>query len=146
MPNIVHRVGIQSPVEKVFEAICTPEGLSNWWVIGTTGDLKVGGHIRIIPEGGGFDMKIEELVSDELVQWKCVAGPDEWIGTEITFRLEFKDRQTFVLFTHANWKEAAEFMHHCSTKWAIFLMSLKSWVENGEGQPFPYDVKIHVGD
>jgi hypothetical protein len=33
-------------------------------------------------------------------------------------------------------------MHHCSTKWAIFLMSLKSLVEIGKGAPSPDDVKI----
>lgn len=35
-----------------------------------------------------------------------------------------------------------EFMHHCSTKWAIFLMSLKSLLETGKGMPNPNDIKI----
>ncbi|HYL91584.1 MAG TPA: SRPBCC domain-containing protein, partial [Alphaproteobacteria bacterium] len=73
-------------------------------------------------------------------------GPKEWVGTEITFRLVHKDGQTFVLFTHANWKEVIEFMHHCSTKWATFLLSLKNLLERDEGRPLPFDVKIHVGD
>ena len=33
-------------------------------------------------------------------------------------------------------------MHHCSTKWATFLMSLKSLVETGKGAPYPNDVLI----
>jgi hypothetical protein len=33
-------------------------------------------------------------------------------------------------------------MHHCSTKWAIFLMSLKSLVETGQGSPSPDDTQI----
>lgn len=53
---------------------------------------------------------------------------------------------TFVLFTHAGWREPVEFMHHCSTKWAVFLLSLKNWIERAEGRPHPYDVKIHPGD
>ena len=146
MPNILHRVGIQSSPEKVFEAISTPEELSHWWVTNTTGEGKVGGHIQFLPEGGNFKMKVEELVPSKLIKWKCVDGPKEWIGTEIIFRLEFKENQTFVIFKHANWKEEIEFMHHCSTKWAIFLMSLKSWLERKEGRPLPYDVKIHIGD
>ena len=60
--------------------------------------------------------------------------------------IEVKKDQTFVLFTHANWKKPVEFMYHCSTKWAIFLLSLKDWLEREEGRPSPYDVKIHVGD
>lgn len=37
-----------------------------------------------------------------------------------------------------------EFMHHCSTKWATFLLSLKDLVENGESRPEPRDTKIAV--
>ncbi len=33
-------------------------------------------------------------------------------------------------------------MSHCSTKWAIFLMSLKSLVETGRAAPYPNDVQI----
>ncbi len=33
-------------------------------------------------------------------------------------------------------------MHHCSTKWGVFLMSLKSLVETGKGAPDPNDVKL----
>ena len=39
-----------------------------------------------------------------------------------------------------------EFMHHCSTKWAVFLLGLRNWVERGEGRPHPQDVKNHPGD
>jgi hypothetical protein len=45
-------------------------------------------------------------------------------------------------FKHAGWKEPVEFMHHCSTKWAIYLMSLKALVETGKGAPSPDDVQI----
>lgn len=146
MPDILHRVGIQRPVEKVFEALATVDGLSHWWITGTTGDPKPGGTIHFRPEGGGFDMQVVESRPGERVKWRCVSGPKEWIGTELTFQLQAKQGQTFVLFTHANWKEPVEFMYHCSTKWATFLLSLKNWLERGEGRLFPYDVKIHVGD
>jgi hypothetical protein len=51
-----------------------------------------------------------------------------------------------ILFTHAGWKEPVEFMHHFSTKWATFLLSLRDWIEKGRGRPAPDDVEIHVGD
>ena len=146
MPDIRHRVGIAATAAKVHEAIASTEGLSRWWIVGTTGDPKVGGVLHFRPDGGGFDMKVVESKAGEIVKWKCVGGPPEWIGTDVTFRLRSEDGQVFVLFTHANWKEPVEFMHHCSTKWATFLLSLKNWIERAEGRPFPYDVKIHVDD
>jgi hypothetical protein len=60
--------------------------------------------------------------------------------------LKAEKGQTIVLLTHANWKKPVEFMYHCSTKWAIFLLSLKDWLEREEGRPLPYDIKIQVGD
>jgi uncharacterized protein YndB with AHSA1/START domain len=146
MPDILHRVGIRATADQVYDALATLDGLSHWWMIGTTGETSVGGTIHFNPNGGGFDMKVLESKPRELVKWQCVGGPPEWIGTEITFRLAARDGQVFVLFTHAGWKEPVEFMHHCSTKWATFMLSLRDWVERAEAHPFPYEVKIHVDD
>jgi hypothetical protein len=35
-------------------------------------------------------------------------------------------------------------MHHCSTKWATFLLSLRDFVEKAHGRPIPNDLKIAV--
>jgi uncharacterized protein YndB with AHSA1/START domain len=146
MPDILHRIGISATADQVYQALSTLDGLSRWWIVGTTGDPGVGGTIHFHPDGGGFAMKVVESTPHERVKWTCVGGPPEWIGTDLTFQLASKEGQVFVLFTHANWKEPVEFMHHCSTKWGTFMLSLKNWVERGEGHPHPYDVKIHVGD
>jgi hypothetical protein len=98
-------------------------------------------EFRFAPHGG-FDMKVLELDPGKRVLWKVVDGPKEWIGTKIRWDLRQEDDYTIVTFTHEGWKEPVEFMHHCSTKWALFLMSLKSLVENGQGAPHPHDVKI----
>jgi uncharacterized protein YndB with AHSA1/START domain len=142
MPDILHRVGINASAKKVFETLSTIEGHRHWWVANATGNAKKGGVIDF----GFVDVKVVECKPNTLVKWVCVRGPREWMNTEITFRLKRALGQTFVLFTHAKWKEPVEFMHHCSTKWAVFLLSLRDWLERGEGRPFPYDVKIHVGD
>ena len=52
------------------------------------------------------------------------------------------DNETVVLFSHADWREASEFMAHCSARWAYFLLSMKSLVETGKGTPFPEDLKF----
>ena len=67
------------------------------------------------------------------------------MDTEIKFELIERKGQTFVLFTHAGWKEPVEFMHHCSTKWATFLLSLKALLETGVGRPAPGEVQIYLG-
>jgi hypothetical protein len=76
------------------------------------------------------------------LRWSCVEGPEEWIGTEICFDLSEQDGQTIMIFGHRNWREAVEFMAHCSMKWAVFLLSLRDYVETGTGKPSPQDLKI----
>lgn len=142
MPDILHRIGINAVPRKVFRALSTIDGLRHWWTTATAGDARKGAVIDF----KFCDMKVIESKPDKLVRWKCVRGPKEWMGTEVSFELKYKDRQTFVLFKHAHWREPVEFMHHCSTKWATFLLSLRDWLERGEGRPAPYDMKIHVGD
>ena len=87
-------------------------------------------------------MKVLELQPGKRVLWQVVEGPPEWVGTKISFDLKQEGDYSIVLFNHKGWSAPVEFMHHCSTKWAIFLMSLKSFVETGKGNPSPDDVRI----
>jgi len=146
MVDILHRIGVTSSPDDVYTALTTVEGLAGWWTEDTGGDPDPGGVVRFRFEGatdpGGFDMKVLESRPGSVVLWEVVDGPDEWIGTQVRFELKREDDYTIVLFSHLGWREPVEFMHHCSTKWATFLMSLKALVEAGEGQPAPHDVRI----
>lgn len=147
MFDILHRVGVKASLDHVYKALATPEGVAGWWTTESTGDNQTGGMLkfRFTDNGrelGVFEMKILELHPGKRVEWQVVKGPDEWLGTRIRFELKQEGEFTIVLFRHEGWKEPVEFMYHCSTKWAIFLMSLKSLGETGTGQPSPHDVKI----
>jgi len=143
MVDILHKIGIRSASpDAVYAALTTLGGLSGWWTTETRGRTEVGGVIEFRFGGGGFDMKVLELQSARRVQWQVVAGPAEWIGTRISFDLKQEGDWTIVLFKHEGWKEPVEFMHHCSTKWAVFLLSLKSLLETGKGAPWPDEIKL----
>ena len=143
MPDILHRVGIRSSLESVYEAVTTRDGLAGWWTTNTSGEgNKVGNVVKFRFGPGGFDMKVIGLDPNKRVLWEVVDGPPEWIGTKVSWELKQEKEYVIVLFKHQGWEEAVEFMHHCSTKWGTFLMSLKSLVEEGTGAPDPRDVKI----
>jgi uncharacterized protein YndB with AHSA1/START domain len=144
MADILHRVGIAAPQARVYEALTTTEGLSGWWTRDVKGDPSLGGTLRFFFGGSepGAVMEVVALTPDQHVEWRCVQGADEWIGTTITFDLKPADGETAVLFKQANWREPVEFMHHCSTKWAYFLLGLKAGLESGEATPYPNDKKI----
>jgi uncharacterized protein YndB with AHSA1/START domain len=147
MVDILHRRGTTASKDAVYEALTTTEGLAAWWTKDTRGKGAPGGLLEFrfdlgTDEPGGFDMRVLEAEPGERVLWEVVDGPEEWIGTRIGWDLHTDDDWTIVMFAHQGWREPVEFMHHCSTKWATFLLSLKSFVETGTGAPAPRDVKI----
>jgi len=141
--DILHRVGIKSSLNDAYNALTTREGLSGWWTDDTQGEGAVGDVLKFrFGSLGFFDMKVLELDPGRRVLWQVVDGPQEWIGTRVVWDLSQEEDYATVLFRHEGWQEPVEFMHHCSTKWAVFLMSLKALLETGKGAPFPNDVKI----
>lgn len=148
MVDILHRIGIKSPVFHVYNAITTLDGLAGWWTDEVKGNPQLGGRIAfsfLTTSGellGSMVMEVQELDENKAVRWRCVEGPEEWLGTDITFQLSEEDGQTIVLFGHRNWREAVEATYHCSMKWATFLLSLREYVETGTGKPSPHDLKI----
>jgi uncharacterized protein YndB with AHSA1/START domain len=143
MVDILHRVGMKSASpDGVYAALTTLEGLSGWWATDTKGQTEVGGILEFRFEPGGIDMKVLELRPASSVLWEVADGPAEWIGTTVRWGLKKEGDYTIVLFAHEGWREPVEFMYHCSTKWATFLVSLKQLVETGTGAPEPYDLKI----
>ena len=142
MADILHRVGIKSSLDDVYQALTTPEGLAAWWTNDTQGDGDVGGVLRFRFGAGGFDMKVLELHPARHVLWQVIDGPAEWIDTRVSWELKQEGDYAIILFKHQGWREPVEFMHHCSTKWGMFLMSLKALLETGTGAPDPDDTKI----
>ena len=148
MVDIIHRIGIKSSVAKVYKALSTIDGLAHWWTNDVEGDEKIGGKIEFTfrsktgDEIGKMIMEVQKLNDQKEVQWRCIDGPAEWIGTDITFQLSQQDDQIIIIFGHRNWREAVEFTAHCSMKWAVFLLSLREYVETGKGKPSPNDLKI----
>lgn len=141
MVDILHRVGIGAPIEKVYKTLTTLAGNRGWWDSNATGDGAEGGTLTFFKH----DFRVVEA-TPRRVRWKCVKGSPEWTSTEVTFDLVDKQDQTFVLFKHSGWVEPSEFMHHCSTRWATFLLSLKQLLETGKGRPAPDDVRVFVGE
>jgi uncharacterized protein YndB with AHSA1/START domain len=145
MADIRHRVGITAPAGRIYQALATRDGVSGWWTRDVRGNSEVGGKLEFFFGGStpAAVMEVTDLVPDRRVAWRCVEGPDEWVGTAVTFDLTpAGDGETAVLFSHADWREAIEFMAHCSTKWGYFLLGLRAGLEGGVATPYPEDMKI----
>jgi uncharacterized protein YndB with AHSA1/START domain len=141
MAAIHHQIGVKVSIEDAYQAITSLEGLSSWWTKATggtgTGDIlcfHFGEHT--------VEMQIEVLEKDKVV-WRCIAEEGEWKDTHINFDLALAYDQVFINFSHTDWAEQTDFCAHCSMKWAVFMLSLKDYLEKGKGHPFPDDIHIN---
>jgi len=164
MPNIHHFILIGSSKEKVFDALSSQSGLSAWWTSHTKTNSEPGSIARFSFGPEYFkDMKITKLRPFEEVQWHCIAGAQEWIGTTITFQLisgnkevllkihpEIKgqieqlvyDSGTLLMFHHEGWSSYSPMFAECNYTWGQFLRSLKLLCETGKGKPWPHQHRI----
>ncbi|WOO41966.1 SRPBCC domain-containing protein [Rubellicoccus peritrichatus] len=139
MPNIVHRISTDAATpDEMFDAVSTREGFISWWTEQVNGSESLNEvlEFRFGEDAGGFDFQVMELERPTKVTFLCVDGPKEWIGTDVEFRISQEDNHTVLFFAHRGWREEVPFMHHCSTQWGDFLLSLKEKFETGIGRPF----------
>jgi hypothetical protein len=137
MANIEHLQTVNVPASKVYETLTTAEGLSEVW----TNELIINNQIGFINEFrfGSNDitkMRIEELITNKKVMWKCIDSDPEWMGTIISFDIEEKNEKSFITLRQMNWREVTPFFRSCNYNWAIFLYSLKTYCEEGYGLPY----------
>ena len=141
MPNILHRLTIDAAPERVHELVATREGIEAWWTgRAVSGDDRPGGQFSLY-----FGDHTDSAATFEVLErepqrllWRCVAGPDDWLGTTVTYALRPRDDGgTTLQFSHEGWREETEFMHGCSTNWAAYLMSLKSGAEGRGFNAYP---------
>jgi len=137
MKNIRHHYTIEGSADRIYKAITEEEGLQNWWTAGTTAKPEVG-FVNTFRFGEEFfnKMKVTNLEENKRVEWECVDGPEDWIGTNVWFDLEQRPDDVIVRFGHDNWKNDDDFFAMCNFHWARYMNSIKSYCESGTGNPF----------
>ena len=142
MATIYHQVGVKTSLQNAFKTVSTLDGTSSWWTP-TTGTPVLDGELNFHFGEHCIYTKVTGLEKDSSIEWTVQGEPGEWLGTHIRFILEKQDEQIFINFEHNNWQSTTAMFSHCSTKWAVFLLSLKDYLETGTGRPFPNDTSIN---
>lgn len=138
MPDIMHSLEIAAEPEAVYAAITEGEKLAQWWTDTNTAEAVEGSQADFVFEGGQivFKMKIEELDHARRVVWAAVDSPvPGWPGTTITFDLAPQDGRTMLLFGHRGWPSIEGAFPNINFNWALYLQSLKDYLETGTGSP-----------
>ncbi|WP_405658059.1 SRPBCC domain-containing protein [Streptomyces sp. NBC_00079] len=122
------------PAELLLDLIASTDGIARWWTgRPLTGDHAIGSSFSVYFGEAEQPAAVLQVLTDtpDHVEWRVTDGPDTWTDTRITFTLRPSSHGgTTLLFTHADWKQASEFMSGCSTNWGAYLTSLKTGAES----------------
>ena len=84
-----------------------------------------------------------DLKADELVRWRATERSDpDWFNTVIGWNIFREGDKTFLLLLRSKWRKDAEIFPQTSMHRALFLLSLKEFLETGKGRPHPYDKPV----
>lgn len=139
MATIMLRVPVNGEPASVYESLATSRGINGWWSNHTEGPNGVGSTMNVsFPDAPiTFDFEVTEQSPDKRVGWHCLAGPPEWIGTDLSFEIQTDaDGNTSVLFSHAGWASTEESFPFIAYSWAQILPRLKKLAETGTRDPF----------
>jgi len=130
----------------VYTALTTTKGVRAWWTQDCEVAEAVGGVVKVRFGGTHKAMRIEKLLPNQEVRWLCTAAhinldslarKDEWVGTEIVFRLTPDGQgQTRLDFEHIGLVPSFECYDLCNNGWKFFLNSLQQFAETGQGEPY----------
>lgn len=137
MPSIRHLLFIKSPKSNIYRAVTTADGISCWWteqvkidpIEGTVAEFNFGKRYQ-------NKMFITRLDKNNYVEWECIDGDKEWIGTRIKFNFSTEGDWTILKFLHTDWRNESDFFASCNFQWGRYMVSLKNYCEKGKGNPF----------
>ena len=135
MKHIFHCFWVNAPLVKVYSTLTDKEGLTGWWARNVDSEGTLGSISTFRFKSGAFNKMKIRLLESTKIQWECVDGHAEWIGTHVMFKLRQDDERVKVCFSHYGWRKQTEYVGECSFHWAYYLMSLQQYCESGLGTP-----------
>lgn len=145
MAQIHQMIGVKVPASKALAAVSTAKGVAGWWSKTVTGEIAKGKTFDVIFDTNRVIFKAVQLTSKKVV-WKCIDDDYGMKGTTLTFKLKRKGSETLVFLTHSGMSNDEFALPFMTTKWALFMMSMKDYLEKGKGKPFPNDLHLMHGD
>ena len=137
MPDILLDLPINAAPAAVFESVATPAGLDRWWTLRSQGAPRLGSEYRLDfgpkHQWRGRVMKFAPFRQFAL---EIVDADDDWRNTRVGFKLEPRDRGTWLRFSHRGWPARNEHYRISCNCWAAYLRVLRRALEYGEAVPY----------
>jgi uncharacterized protein YndB with AHSA1/START domain len=148
---------LEADPQTVYAALTTQEGLRGWWTPDCDAQTHIGGTIHFRFGPNSKTMRIERLDRPDVqrkgeVYWLCTESQivmesgcsDEWVGTQLHFRLTREGKNTRLDFEHIGLVPELKCYEACNDGWQYFLASLQQFVKMGRGTPYDESPTVKI--
>ena len=135
------RIQIKAPIELVFEAVSTLEGISSWWDGPVSGDASEHGELRFaVADSDDYAlMKVDSVIFPTDVAWSVIEDSGyggEWINTAILFHLEEDiDGSCTLVLHHQGLTPALDCYSDGQSGWDHHLQNIRIRAEAANSKP-----------
>ena len=124
---------MEATPEQVFDSLSKPKGLERWFLSKAELDPKVGGRF-VFDWVGGYHMvsKVKRFETNKAIAFAWVDKMDDGgiAKTTASFHVSKKGKGTLLRLRHTGFTDPNHFAE-CSSRWAYYLMNLKSVLTEG---------------
>lgn len=124
-------IGIQKPIEEIFEGIVNPEIMVNYFISKGSGRMESGKEIYWeFPEfDGSYPVSVREIRKDEYISF--VWDPDSFVEIKLESLTNGDTVVRVFEEGHQPDDEGIKWVIGQSEGWANFLACMKAWLEYG---------------
>ena len=126
MANIFQDFPIDTPLERVFQAISAPEGLDCWWTQKSQWKPVEGAEF-VLDFGPEYAWRavVARCAPNMEFEFRMTQADEDWTGTLVGFQLERRDEKAWVRFHHTGWPSVNEHYRVSCHCWAMYLTILR---------------------
>lgn len=138
MANIVQQFTVKAPMDRVFKAMATPEGLALWWTKTSGGTPQEGAEYSLF-FGPEYDWRarVIRFKPHSAFELEITKAHPDWQGTRVGCELQAEGPDsTRVRFYHTGWPTENEHWRVSCYCWPMYLRIMRRNLEHGETVPY----------
>jgi uncharacterized protein YndB with AHSA1/START domain len=121
MTTLYHEIEVVTSPDRVWSLLTTRVGLNRWW----PGEIFIhgGDSWRLQQEDRNMALvfKVVEEVPDQVLEWLCTQGEDDWRNTLVHWRIERREAKLHLIVEHRDLRKTPEELALLNTQWGVWV-------------------------
>jgi uncharacterized protein YndB with AHSA1/START domain len=133
--DVLFTFDVNATPDMVRRALTTTQGIASFWTDKADVPAEVGETLTLgFPDAPvPFDLLLAQS-DDEVIIWRTVTFPPQWVGTDIRWELSGSDGTSIVAFRHGSFADERE-QGQVAYVWGQVMVQLKRYLEGGVAAP-----------